>query len=80
MRLAVTSAITCYIWYIQALRVYTQIRCGDVVNHVAAATLTAIVGAEGVIAIAVCRAVIVDQVAVVLQILLQVVRMRVGVH
>lgn len=53
-----------HIWYVQALRSNAKVRRGNVVNHVAKATLAAIVVAGRLIAFAIRRAVVVDHNAI----------------
>lgn len=49
-----------HIWYVQALRSYAEVRRRNVMYHVAAATLAAIVVAGRLIAFTIRRAVVVD--------------------
>lgn len=53
-----------HIWYVQALRSNAEVRRGNVMYHVAAATLAAVVVAGRLIAFAIRRAVVVDHDAI----------------
>lgn len=53
-----------HIWYVQALRSNAEVRRGNVMYHVATATLAAVVVAGRLIAFAIRRAVVVDHNAI----------------
>jgi hypothetical protein len=58
------------VWYVQALRRDAEIGCGNVMNHVAASTLTAVIVARWLIAFAVGGAVVVDHNAILVVLML----------
>lgn len=53
-----------HIWYVQALRSNAEVRRGNVMYHVATATLATVVVARRLIAFAIRRAVVVDHNAI----------------
>jgi hypothetical protein len=62
--MVVAGALARDVWYVQALRCDAEIRRRNVMDHVAASALAAVVVACRLIALAVCRAVVVDHDAV----------------
>lgn len=75
-----TGTLARHVWYVQALRRDAQIGCGNVMDHVAASALAAVIVARRLIALAVGRAVIVDEDAVLVLLLLLMSHVAVRMH